>query len=77
MEGYANCSQNGIYRNQQVLDRIKYELKGIILHIGINIDSGHYVAIIDGFKYDNDVVKECEFEEAPSEQIYMLFYVKV
>ena len=55
----------------------KYELKGVILHIGINIDSGHYVAITDGFKYDNDVVKECEFEEAPSAQIYMLFYVKV
>ena len=45
--------------------------------MGINIDSGHYTAVIDGYKYDNDVVKECSFEEVRPEQIYMLFYVKI
>ena len=40
----------------------KYKLKGVILHIGINIYSGHYTAVIDGYKYDNEVVKECDFD---------------
>lgn len=59
-----------------VINKMEYGLKGVILHIGVNVTYGHYIMVGNGSKYDDELVGQMEYSEIPPEQIYMLFYCK-
>ena len=58
----------------------KYELSGIVLHLGTTVNSGHYIAYIkrDGYWFIcNDTnVQSVKSLPDPSGEAYLLFYTK-
>ena len=59
---------------------VAYELVAVVVHLGNNLSSGHYVCFMkrNGLWYcaDDTRIKECTAFEATSQQAYLLFYEK-
>ena len=59
---------------------VPYELVAVVVHLGNNLSSGHYVCFMkrNGLWYcaDDARIKECTAFEATSQQAYLLFYEK-
>jgi len=59
---------------------VAYELVAVVVHLGNNLSSGHYVCFMKRNRLwycaDDAHIKECTAFEATSQQAYLLFYEK-
>lgn len=45
-----------------VLHKNKYSLKAVVCHIGTGANFGHYVAVADGVRYDDELLTKTSFQ---------------